>query len=654
MKSFIKIFGVLVGLVIISLAALVLYISSLDPNDYKAMIADGFEENTGRAMSINGDVVVTVYPWLGVEINEVTVGNAPGFGELPFLQLQHAMVRVKLMPLLNEQYEIDTVRLHGLGINLMKNASGTTNWDDMKQRMDDQQSSDAGGMSLAAVVLGGVDVKDTSLTWDDQSTGTRSAISNLEMTTGELVYGDPIDLNMTFDAVSNRPELVADVSLTSTLTYDLDNEIYDIAPLTFTTMLVGPNVPQNSTNITLNSAIRVNLDDETLVINDIEFSALGTQLTGTIQAFDIMGDGPTLQTDIILTGDDLAILFKVAEIEPLATQLAGLNDRAFSFDADITADMGNDEVSISGMQASMIGSQFAGEINARDIQSDSPAVIGNVSASGPDLPMLIQVLGQLQGGADSGLSQLAAQLQNVRNRQFNFTADIDADMADGDFDISGLQANLLGSEISGDIIASAMNSSAPTIRGNLNAAGPDLPSLMQLLGQVQGGPESALTTYGRQLSSMPNKAYTLKTRFDANMSNGDINIPALSIDALGISVSGNLVANDMQRDNGSINGQLALSGNRVGPLLAAIDQAELGEVMQSVNLTAAINGTRTNLNVSPLELKLVLAGDQIPNSPVEMSLSANTRLNLETESLNLNNFQVAGLGLNVSGNINAE
>jgi AsmA protein len=354
MKSIIKLFRILVGLAIVTVVAIIIYIASLDSKDYRAMIVDVFQEETGRVMTINGDVVVTIYPWLGVEINDVTIGNAPGFGEVPFLKLQHAMVRMKLMPLLQEQYEVDTVRVHGLSVNLMKDASGETNWSDVQEKIAAQQSSDTGEMPFAAIVLGGVNLQDISLVWDDQSTGTRSAISNLQMNTGGLVYGEPIDFNLTFDAVSNKPELVADVSLTTTLKYDLDNEVYDIVPLNFNTLLTGPNVPQNSTNISLTSAIRVDMGNGILTINDINFSALGTRFTGNVQAQDIRHGEPTIQTDMNLSGSDLSLLFKVAEIEPLATQLAALNDRAFSFNADITANMASDEIGISGMQASMI------------------------------------------------------------------------------------------------------------------------------------------------------------------------------------------------------------------------------------------------------------------------------------------------------------
>ncbi|MGY8813638.1 MAG: AsmA family protein [Gammaproteobacteria bacterium] len=654
MKAILKVFGILFGFAIIACAALVIYISTLDPNDYKSLIAEKFQEETGRTITFEGDINVTIYPWLGLETNGITVGNAPGFGDSPFLHTDHTMVRIKFMPLLQEKYEIDTVRLYGLSVNLVTDIAGRTNWEDLVEHQNDRDQSGSGNMSLAAMVLGGVDIRDASITWDDQTNGQRAAISNFMLKTGELVFGEPIDVNMTLDAVSNKPELVADVTFTSTISYNLDNEIYDIAPLDFSMMLVGPNVPQNATDITLQSAIRINLDDETMSISNLDFNALGANLTGTINASNILDEKPALQTDINLTGSDLAVLFKVAEVEPLATQLSGLNDRSFNFSAAIDADMDADEIQISGLQANLLGSNINADLNGRNIQTDTPAMIGNFNASGPDLPTLLQVMGQLQGGADSSLTVLSNQLRGVGNRSFSFSADVDADMDDGDLDISDLQANLLGADIKGDIQASNFNSSTPIVRGTINATGPNLPSLMQLLGQVQGGAESSLTIYGNQLTGITNKAFVVNTRFDANMDTGDINLPVLSLDALGIKINGNMVASNMQSNNGSINGQLSLSGNNMGELLKALDKAELGESLQSMNLNTSINGTRTDLNISPMDLKLIFSGAQGSNSPVEMDLTATTRLNLEQETLSLNNFKVSGLGLNLSGNVNAE
>ena len=45
MKSILKIFGVIFGLILIICVAAVVYVTTLDPNDYKGFIADKFQEN---------------------------------------------------------------------------------------------------------------------------------------------------------------------------------------------------------------------------------------------------------------------------------------------------------------------------------------------------------------------------------------------------------------------------------------------------------------------------------------------------------------------------------------------------------------------------------------------------------------------------------
>ena len=558
-----KIVGVLFGLILFVLVAAVAYVSTLNPNDYKGMIAGKFSSSTGRTLTMDGDIRLTIYPWLGLELNGVTIGNAAGFRDQPFLHTDLAMVRVKLLPLLQEQYEIDTVRLLGTTINLAKNESGQTNWADLAGDSNDEGANNA-GLPLGAVILGGIDIQKASFSWDDRSTGVRYDISNLTMATGELIYGEPIQLNLSLTAKANKPELSADIKLASTLVYDLDKETFDISPLELTTTLTGPNVPNNTASINLKTAININMGDETMAMNNLQLDALGTSLSGTFNASNIQSATPSFQTNLKLAGNDLALLFKVAEIEPLASQIAKLN-----------------------------------------------------------------------------------------NRSFDFSAAINADMERGDLDMSGLQANLLGANVKGDIKANNIQSSTPAFRGTLNASGPDLPMLMQVLGQLQGGSDSALTQYGSKLARVANRSFTINTEFDADMGTGDIKLPVLSMNSLGVNLGGTLTASDMQSSSGSIQGQLDLTADKPKDLLAALDQAELGEVAQSISLKAAISGNPTDLNINPFDFTMVLAGANIPNSPVNLGLNAATWMNLEKETLNLDNFTLSGLGLNVAGKVNA-
>ena len=111
-------------LAVVVVAAGVAAVLSIDPNDHKDWIASEFHERTGRTLSLDGDVTVTLYPWLGLEADGVAMGNAPGFGDAPFLRVDYAKVRVKLLPLLRQRYEVDTVRIRGAVVNLAQGRAG--------------------------------------------------------------------------------------------------------------------------------------------------------------------------------------------------------------------------------------------------------------------------------------------------------------------------------------------------------------------------------------------------------------------------------------------------------------------------------------------------------------------------------------------------
>lgn len=563
MKSILKVFGVVFGIIVIALAGIILYATTLDPNDYKGYITDKFQAETGRSLELDGDIGLTFYPWLVLELNGVTVGNAPGFGDEPFLHADHALVRIKLLPLLREQYEVDTVRLHGAVVNLARNAEGVTNWEDLATEPREEEPG-AAQLPLAAVVLGGVDIRDARFTWRDQTTGAEYDVSNLMMSTGELVYGEPVRLELRFDAAANQPELSAGTELTATFVYDLDNQRYDISPLALDMTLAGPNVPGGSADVDLRSAVNIDLENDTLAVNDLVLEALGTRISGSLAAAGIQSPEPSIEMNLDAAGDDLAVFFRIAEIEPLATQIAGLRDRSF-----------------------------------------------------------------------------------------NLSSAVSADMAQGNLAVSGLQASLLGADISGDIQATDFQSDAPAVHGALKASGPDLPTLMQVLGQVQGGSDAALATYGRQLSRIGSKSFAVNAEFDADLDSGNINVPVLSVDGLGVAIEGRLAATGMQGADGAVKGQLQVSAGRLKELLAALDQPELAEVAQSFSLNADVSGDRGNISISPMNLNLTLAGPTIPNSPVDMTLAADTRLNLAGQTLTLDNLNLGGLGLKLGGRIEA-
>ncbi len=119
-----RIVAIAVGSVV-ALLALVLVAAWLfiDPNDYKDRIAQAVKSSTGRELTLTGDIELSLFPWLALQIGPASLGNPPGFGTKPFATLQRAALRVKLMPLLRKQLQVGRVEIDGLDLDLQKNAA---------------------------------------------------------------------------------------------------------------------------------------------------------------------------------------------------------------------------------------------------------------------------------------------------------------------------------------------------------------------------------------------------------------------------------------------------------------------------------------------------------------------------------------------------
>ena len=555
-------------------AAGIIAVVSIDPDDYKGWIASEFHERTGRTLSLDGDVAVTLYPWLGLEVNEAGMGNAPGFGDAPFLHVDHAKVRVKLLPLLRSRYEVDTVHVRGAVINLARDEQGVSNWDDLvggdaPKTEDEAGTGDAPGrgapaLPLSAIALGGVAVEDTRITWEDRQAAVRHDVSDLNVSTDALEYGKPIDLVLSFHGTSGEPAIDASVNMKGVVTYETDGRQYGISPLEASVRIVGRNVPGGETTATLSAGIGIDLDAGTASVSDLRIDVLETSIEGRLDASRIESPAPSINTTVNVKGSDLALWFKVAEVEPLASQLAGLEDRSFQAGAAVDADLERGNVHLSGLSATLLGATVTGEVEARSVLSRTPAY-----------------------------------------------------------------------------------------RGRLDARGPDLPTLMQVAGQLQGGGDSVLVKYGKKLSDGPAKAFDVKADFDADSKTGDASVPALSIDALGINATGALEAKGMRTGKGTVSGNLKVRGNDVSGLLMAFGQAGLARTLQSLELETRVQGTRSDISLAPLALEATFAGEGIPDSPAKVTLDvADAGIDLDKETLILDRLALHGLGLEMAGNAN--
>jgi AsmA protein len=195
MKRFFKI---TLGLVFILFIAVVGLALSFNPNEYKGDIVNLVKEKTGRNLSAPGDISLSLFPWIGIDLGAIEISNAKGFGKQPFAKMTHLQVRVKFWPLFKQRFEIDTIVIEGLQLNLAKNKQGISNWHDLTKstsqattksniKKQDKKTpkvnnkKDTNKTLLAAIALNGIKIKDAEFNWHDQQQNKKLSVKNVQV-----------------------------------------------------------------------------------------------------------------------------------------------------------------------------------------------------------------------------------------------------------------------------------------------------------------------------------------------------------------------------------------------------------------------------------------------------------------------------------------
>jgi AsmA protein len=307
MGKALKVFGWLLGMILLLIIAAVILIPMfVDPNDHKDRIVAEVKKATGRDLAIAGDIGLSVFPRLALELNGLTLSNAEGFEGDNFAAVEHAEVGVNLVPLLFKQLlEVDTVRIDGLMLNLAKSKTGVTNWDDMLRetkadapsKQPERTGQDENG--LLAFTVGGLSIKEANLVWDDQSTGERYQIQNIYLETGELAPGRSVDLDFSMDIASQKPALKGGIKLTSQVLVNPDDQLFSMQDLQLAVDLTGEGLPEKGVKSLLEANLQVNLITDSMDLHDLQLSAGKLKLSGRVQG-DQIQTKPTFKGNLNL------------------------------------------------------------------------------------------------------------------------------------------------------------------------------------------------------------------------------------------------------------------------------------------------------------------------------------------------------------------
>jgi len=280
--------GVGVVIVLVVIAGVILPMV-IDPNNYKEDISTAVFKETGRELTIGGEIKWTVFPSIGLELSDVRLGNRSDFGDQPMLDVGDVGVSVKLMPLFSRKLEVGEVSLSDVSINLQRKADGQTNWGDLSGPQSETKTSSPGSMDLGSFVVSGVEINNANVTLEDVDQTTELKEFGLQASNIEL--GKPFDLTGGFSMNLPEQQLAGDVKFGGVVQSAANGTRYGVEQLELSFKgSRGPAGEAVSLDLTITANADIDLANDKATLSDFVLQLHDLVVTGALDVTSIMND----------------------------------------------------------------------------------------------------------------------------------------------------------------------------------------------------------------------------------------------------------------------------------------------------------------------------------------------------------------------------
>ncbi len=183
----------------------------IDVDDYRQRIEQEVEDATGRSLHI-GAMHASLFPWVGLRLDDVVLADAVDFGEEPFLRVARLDVQIAFLPLLQKRVEIRHFILDTPEILLRRDADGRGNWEDLTGDGDTEAAASAPTRGSAspipmALVAESIELRKGHLRWLDGKSGRNIEIQNMELRIEDVQQERPISVHASLDIGKGHLEL---------------------------------------------------------------------------------------------------------------------------------------------------------------------------------------------------------------------------------------------------------------------------------------------------------------------------------------------------------------------------------------------------------------------------------------------------------------
>jgi len=388
-KILLSILAVIILSIVIAIFSLPFFIN---PNNFKPEVIAAVKNNTGRDLTLTGDIKISLFPWTGVSTGKMTLSNAIGFQEKTFASLEESAIKINLLPLFLNKIEIDQVIIKDLTLNLEKNSQGINNWDDLTRSnvtnvkplspIANNNKPEATNNGLTLLAINGVAIENAVINWKNQRSGKILLIKDININSNKFAYDEPVTVDLSLMAMSPETNWTESIKLRTGLTVNqaLTSLALDHSDLQLKTIIKANNNEDKSilAALTINN-VAMDGTKQSLNVSGLKLTSQDMSLSAEI-AGNTNNSKFSFQGPITIAPFNLRNVLNQLDIKvPALQDEKALSKAAATFNLLVT----NDAADLQNMSLTLDGTQIKGSTTITDFSK--PAITFNLASDNMDL-----------------------------------------------------------------------------------------------------------------------------------------------------------------------------------------------------------------------------------------------------------------------------
>ena len=301
MSIFLRLLRILLAavlfLAVLAGGGLFLFSRYLDSQSFRTQLVERLSAAAGRKLVLGGELDVSIYPLLGLEAWDISLGNPPGYGDAPFIHVDHLVLGLSLGALLDKRVDLSTVIVEGAQVRLVLLPDGHGNWEGWGSPEPEAPAVETAAppvqepaVGLPPVLIRGLAVSGAAVRFEDRASGEVFESSKMSVRTGRIVPGEPVAFSLESGLGWENMGLDAKALFSGKMITDFGGEsaaLFQGASLQLD--VTGGLLPKGGRAVLL-ADVDFDYKAGDLSLHDFRMKTLGLQLSGSVTARNLYLD----------------------------------------------------------------------------------------------------------------------------------------------------------------------------------------------------------------------------------------------------------------------------------------------------------------------------------------------------------------------------